>query len=139
MGLHTLLGAFLEIFSGGGLLYLAAGAILGLVFGVIPGLGGVTALALLIPVSYNLDALQAMYLAGGVMGSVSFGGSISAILLEHPRHRAECGDLLRRLSAGAAGQGRAGDRRLRRGLGAGRADRSGDAAGRSSRSPARSC
>ena len=40
-------------------------------------LGRATALALLIPVTYTLDPLDAMYLAGGVMGATSFGGSIS--------------------------------------------------------------
>ena len=84
MGLDTLLDAFLAILNGGSLAYLAVGVILGLTFGVIPGLGGTTALALLIPVTYTLEPLDAMYLAGGVMGATSFGGSISAILLNTP-------------------------------------------------------
>jgi putative tricarboxylic transport membrane protein len=84
MGLDALLEAFLAVLNGGSLLYLAVGVLLGLTFGVIPGLGGTTALALLIPVTYSLDPLDAMYLAGGVMGATSFGGSISAILLNTP-------------------------------------------------------
>ena len=81
LGLGTLLDAFLAVLNGGSLAYLAAGVLVGLTFGVIPGLGGTTALALLIPVTYTLEPLDAMYLAGGVMGATSFGGSISAILL----------------------------------------------------------
>lgn len=84
MGLDALLEAFLSVLNGGSLLYLFAGVTLGLTFGVIPGLGGTTALALLIPVTYTLEPLDAMYLAGGVMGATSFGGSISAILLNTP-------------------------------------------------------
>ena len=84
MGLDTLIDASLAILNGGSLAYLAAGVLLGLTFGVIPGLGGTTALALLIPVTYTLAPLDAMYLAGGVMGATSFGGSISAILLNTP-------------------------------------------------------
>ena len=84
MGLDALLEAFLAILNGGSMLYLVAGVLLGLTFGVIPGLGGTTALALLIPVTYTLEPLDAMYLAGGVMGATSFGGSISAILLNTP-------------------------------------------------------
>ncbi|MDH3264812.1 MAG: tripartite tricarboxylate transporter permease, partial [Paracoccaceae bacterium] len=84
MGLDALFDAFVAIAGGGGLLYLAAGVMLGLIFGVIPGLGGTTALALLIPVTYTLQPIEAMYLAGGVMGATSFGGSISAILLNTP-------------------------------------------------------
>ena len=84
MGIDTLLHAFVAVMNGGSLLYLGAGVLLGLLFGVIPGLGGTTALALLIPVTYTLAPLDAMYLAGGVMGATSFGGSISAILLNTP-------------------------------------------------------
>ena len=68
MGLDALLDAFLSVLNGGSLTFLMAGVLLGLTFGVIPGLGGTTALALLIPVTYTLDPLSAMYLAGGVMG-----------------------------------------------------------------------
>ncbi len=84
MGLEALLDAVLAILNGGSLAYLVAGVLLGLTFGVIPGLGGTTALALLIPVTYTMEPIQAMYLAGGVMGATSFGGSISAILLNTP-------------------------------------------------------
>ena len=69
MGLDALLEAFLSVLNGGSILYLMTGVLLGLTFGVIPGLGGTTALALLIPVTYTLDPLNAMYLAGGVMGA----------------------------------------------------------------------
>jgi putative tricarboxylic transport membrane protein len=58
--------------------------VMGLVFGAIPGLGGTTALALLMPLTYGLDSIAAMALAGGVMGAVPMGGSISAILLNTP-------------------------------------------------------
>jgi len=84
MGIETLIEAFGNILSGGSLAYLMAGVLLGLIFGVIPGLGGTTALALLIPVTYVLGPLDAMFLAGGVMGAVSMGGSVTAILLNTP-------------------------------------------------------
>ena len=74
MGLDVLFDAFVSVFNGGSLTFLIAGVLLGLTFGVIPGLGGTTALALLIPVTYTLQPLDAMYLAGGVMGATSFGG-----------------------------------------------------------------
>ena len=84
MGFDALFDAVVAVLNGGSLLFLMAGVLLGLIFGVIPGLGGTTALALLIPVTYTLEPLDAMYLAGGVMGATSFGGSISAILLNTP-------------------------------------------------------
>jgi len=66
------------------LLYLALGSAIGLTFGAIPGLGGPTALALLIPLTFGMDSFAAISLFGGVMGAVPFGGSITAILLNTP-------------------------------------------------------
>jgi putative tricarboxylic transport membrane protein len=66
------------------LLFLAGGMIVGLVFGAVPGLGGTTALALLMPLTYGIEPITALALAGGVMGAVPMGGSISAILLNTP-------------------------------------------------------
>ena len=74
MGIEALFGAVFDMLTGGSILFLVAGVFLGLCFGVIPGLGGTTALALLIPVTYGMQPLDAMYLAGGVMGATSFGG-----------------------------------------------------------------
>ncbi len=68
----------------GGAFYLLLGTIVGLVFGIIPGLGGPTALALLIPLTFGLDTTAAMFLAGGIMGAIPFGGSVTAILLNTP-------------------------------------------------------
>jgi len=39
-----------------------------------PGLGGATALALLMPLTYGLEPFTALALAGGVMGAVPMGG-----------------------------------------------------------------
>jgi putative tricarboxylic transport membrane protein len=67
-----------------GLAMLVLGVMVGLIFGVIPGLGGTTAIALFIPLTYGMNPQDAMALAGGIMGAVSFGGSITAILLNTP-------------------------------------------------------
>jgi len=76
--------AFAELVASGQSYYIFFGVVVGLTFGVIPGLGGTTALALLIPVTYTMDPVAAMYLAGGSMGATSFGGSMTAILLNTP-------------------------------------------------------
>jgi putative tricarboxylic transport membrane protein len=82
--LESVLTAFALMFTFKGILFLALGVGIGLVFGVIPGLGGATAIALLTPLSYGMDPNLAITLFGGIMGSVAFGGSISAILLNTP-------------------------------------------------------
>jgi putative tricarboxylic transport membrane protein len=84
MGFDIFLHALLEVLSSSSFFFVFLGVSLGLCFGIIPGLGGTTALALLIPITYNMESLDAMYLAGGVMGATSFGGSITAILLNTP-------------------------------------------------------
>ncbi|MFQ5974549.1 MAG: tripartite tricarboxylate transporter permease, partial [Alphaproteobacteria bacterium] len=60
------------------------GTCIGLVFGAIPGLGGTTAIALLIPLTFGMENFEAIVLMGGVMASTSTGGSVSAILLNTP-------------------------------------------------------
>jgi putative tricarboxylic transport membrane protein len=84
MGVEAFLHAAYEVFASGSAVFVLLGVLLGLCFGIIPGLGGTTALALLIPITFSMDSLDAMYLAGGVMGATSFGGSITAILLNTP-------------------------------------------------------
>lgn len=77
------------------IIFLCLGMVMGLVFGAVPGLGGTTALALLMPLTYGLDSITALALAGGVMGAVPMGGSISAILLNtpgSPPNAATCAD-----------------------------------------------
>src|SRR6202161_1354555 len=66
------------------LLFLSLGMGIGLIFGALPGLGGATALALLMPLTYGLEPFTAVALAGGVMGAVPMGGSLTAIPLNSP-------------------------------------------------------
>jgi len=65
-------------------LYMALGVLLGLLFGFLPGLGGVQALALATPLTFGMMPNQAMAMLIGIMGAVPFGGSISAILINTP-------------------------------------------------------
>ena len=82
--IESAVSALATLFTLAGVMYLGLGVLIGLVFGAIPGLGGTTAIALLIPLTYGMEPAEAITLIGGVMGSVAFGGSISAILLNTP-------------------------------------------------------
>jgi putative tricarboxylic transport membrane protein len=84
MGFDVLYNAVLAVLTSASAVYILIGILMGLVFGVVPGIGGTTALALLLPISYSMEPIDAMYLAGGVMGAVSMGGSVTAILLNTP-------------------------------------------------------
>ncbi|MCH7486300.1 MAG: tripartite tricarboxylate transporter permease [Proteobacteria bacterium] len=72
------------LFTFKGILYLCLGVIVGFLFGAVPGLGGVTAIALLMPLTFGMEPYEAITLIGGVMGATSFGGSIPAILINAP-------------------------------------------------------
>ncbi|MDW7738750.1 MAG: tripartite tricarboxylate transporter permease [Bacillota bacterium] len=60
------------------------GAVLGIMFGALPGFSPVTGLALLLPFTFGMDPMIAMILFAGVIGSAHFGGSIPSILLNTP-------------------------------------------------------
>jgi putative tricarboxylic transport membrane protein len=82
---ESILTAISYLFSDGlNFLYLALGVIVGVLFGIIPGLGGATAIALLLPMTFGMSPEQAIILMGGVMGAVSAGGAVTAILLNTP-------------------------------------------------------
>lgn len=70
--------------DGYNLLYLVMGVAVGLLFGIIPGLGGATAIALLLPLTFGMQPEQAITLMGGILGSSAIGGSVAAILLNAP-------------------------------------------------------
>ena len=69
MNFDLLYYAFQEVVVTHAIIYLILGVALGVTFGIIPGLGGTTALALLIPFTYNMEPFDAMMLAGGVTTS----------------------------------------------------------------------
>ena len=64
--------------------YIFLGSLAGLIFGILPGLGGTTAIAILLPLTYGKNPVVAMFFLAAVMGAVPFGGSISAIILNTP-------------------------------------------------------
>jgi len=73
-----------QAFSWPAILFLVAGSLLGQLFGVLPGLTGSVAMALLISMTFTMTPEQAMALLGGAMGAATFGGSITAILFNTP-------------------------------------------------------
>lgn len=60
------------------------GCFSGSLIGMLPGLGPITAVALMIPVTYGLDPTSGMVLLAGVYYGAIFGGSTSSILINAP-------------------------------------------------------
>lgn len=56
----------------------------GMFLGLLPGLGGVVALALLIPLTFGMDPMVAFMLLTAALGGTNFAGSITAILINTP-------------------------------------------------------
>ena len=76
-GLST---AFLPI----NLALLFVGCFAGTFIGMLPGLGPVSAIALMIPITYGFDPSSGLILMAGVYYGAVFGGSTSAILINAP-------------------------------------------------------
>jgi|TARA_R100000935_G_scaffold25088_1_gene44727 TctA family transporter len=64
--------------------FVVLGVMVGIFIGVLPGIGAVTAIALLLPLSFQLDATGGLILLAGIWYGATFGGSITAILLNIP-------------------------------------------------------
>ena len=71
-------------FTATNLLFVAGGCLIGMLIGMLPGLGPISAIALMIPISYNLPPATGMILLAGVYYGAIFGGSTSAILINAP-------------------------------------------------------
>ena len=78
------IGYLSNVFTLGNFVLLLFGSLGGLIIGAIPGLSPTLAVALLIPVTFQMDATQGLILLGSVYTSTVAGGAISAILLKIP-------------------------------------------------------
>ena len=66
------------------LMLVFAGCAAGTIIGMLPGLGPISAIALMIPVTYGFDPTNGMILLAGVYYGAIFGGSTSSILINAP-------------------------------------------------------
>ncbi|MDZ7818498.1 MAG: tripartite tricarboxylate transporter permease [Aliarcobacter sp.] len=78
-----LLGAA-TAFSMYNILMVIIGCFAGTFIGMIPGLGPISAIALMIPITYGMDPSSGLILISGVYYGAIFGGSTSSILINAP-------------------------------------------------------
>ncbi|QQM29832.1 tripartite tricarboxylate transporter permease [Martelella lutilitoris] len=71
-------------FSLTGLLYCFVGVFLGTLIGVLPGIGALTTISLLLPLTFYLEPLYAIVMIAGVYNGSAYGGSTASILLNLP-------------------------------------------------------
>ena len=60
------------------------GVVAGTLIGMLPGLGPISAIALMIPITYGFDSASGLILMAGVYYGAVFGGSTSSILINAP-------------------------------------------------------
>ncbi|KKI87239.1 tripartite tricarboxylate transporter permease [Shouchella clausii] len=79
-----LLQGFQVAFSWEGILFVFIGVLLGTIIGMIPGLGPISAIAIMIPITYGMNPTIALVMMAGVYYGSMYGGSTSSILLNAP-------------------------------------------------------
>lgn len=71
------------------------GVLIGNLIGVLPGMGALSAIAMLLPITYTMHAVPALLMLAGIFYGSQYGGAIGAILLNlpsHPPHAVTCID-----------------------------------------------
>lgn len=66
------------------LLFALLGVLLGTVTGVLPGIGPISAIAILIPVSFGMEPMHGLIMLCGIYYGSMYGGSITATLIKTP-------------------------------------------------------
>lgn len=79
-----LISGFQIAFSLQGLLFVFIGVVAGTFIGMMPGLGPISAIAIMIPITYGMNPATALILMAGIYYGAIFGGSTSSILLNAP-------------------------------------------------------
>src|ERR1700760_1402862 len=71
------------------------GVVVGNLIGVLPGMGPLSAISMLLPLTYTMHAVPAILMLAGIFYGSQYGGAIGAILLNlpcHPPHAVTCLD-----------------------------------------------
>jgi putative tricarboxylic transport membrane protein len=71
------------------------GVLVGNLIGVLPGMGALSAMSMLLPLTYTMQPIPAILMLAGIFYGSQYGGAIGAILLNlpcHPPHAVTCLD-----------------------------------------------
>ncbi|WP_158905568.1 tripartite tricarboxylate transporter permease [Burkholderia sp. L27(2015)] len=82
------------------------GVLIGNLIGVLPGMGALSAISLLLPLTYTMHPIPAILMLAGIFYGSQYGGAIGAILLNlpcHPPHAVTCLDGYPMTRAGKGG------------------------------------
>lgn len=93
--LHDLLFGFGIAFEPQNLMWSFFGVLVGNLIGVLPGMGALSAISILLPLTYVMHPVPAILMLAGIFYGSQYGGAIGAILLNlpsHPPHAVTCLD-----------------------------------------------
>lgn len=93
--LHDLWFGFGVAFQGTNLMWSFFGVLVGNLIGVLPGMGALSAISILLPLTYAMHPVPAILMLAGIFYGSQYGGAIGAILLNlpsHPPHAVTCLD-----------------------------------------------
>ena len=82
--LDALLTALATVTSGGHILYLFGGVLLGLAVGIFPGLGGIVGLSLCLPFLYGMDPISALAMLIGLVAVIPTSDTFTSVLMGIP-------------------------------------------------------
>ncbi len=77
------------------LMWSFVGVLVGNLIGVLPGMGALSAISMLLPLTYTMQPVPAVLMLAGIFYGSQYGGAIGAILLNlpcHPPHAVTCLD-----------------------------------------------
>lgn len=77
------------------LMWSFVGVLIGNLIGVLPGMGAMSAMSMLLPLTYTMHPIPAILMLAGIFYGSNYGGAIGAILLNlpcHPPHAVTCLD-----------------------------------------------
>ncbi|MDO6565389.1 tripartite tricarboxylate transporter permease [Amphritea sp. 1_MG-2023] len=80
----NIIGGFSSILAVGPILGIILGVTIGIVFGSIPGISGIMAIAIMLPLTFYVDPVIGITMLLAVYKAGIYGGSISAILINTP-------------------------------------------------------
>ncbi len=81
---QNLMMGFSTALSPQNLLYAFMGSVVGTIIGVLPGIGPAAGIAMLIPLTYQLDPTGAIIMLGAILYGSQYGGTITSVLMNIP-------------------------------------------------------
>lgn len=82
--MEALLGGFAVTLTFDNLLYCFIGVLLGTIVGILPGLGPLTTIAILLPITFKMEVTSAIIMLSGIYYGVAYGGTVTSVLMRIP-------------------------------------------------------